>query len=1039
MKRLSLPHTAQPSRRVFLLLLGTIVLAAAILRLWDIGAPQLWEDDYLNLDRALLEPARLIETQVYLGPADTIYDFQPPLAYLLGHVALGISDTVLAARSPSLAAGLLSIFGLGLLGAACAGRRAGLAAAALCAGALFHGDISRAIKPYALLLCTLVFSQYFLIRCLSPGRRPGHLAGYAAATAAMLWAGYQGVPVMAAQGLGVGLLFLRRQGIFAGQGRMTRLAWIAAAMAVAVLAWLPIAPGLFVINTFLHNPAISRWSGLNLQFVSDTLAGFFYLNFDYNPVAMIVLGALLLLGLPTAWNAPTALVLLGAAVPSLAILTSQSDLRPLVSWRHLIVVLPAVCILCGSSASWLAGLLCRPWPKRLQPALALLLAGAVCALVLTPPLTRLEDFYRRPLTNDRDLFRFLSRLPGPEAGLTFTGYQRYAKIFAARWHLPASQGGAGSFAAPGYQRLRIVDLFWADSQRRRAKPPGALLASWGAGGLHTRVALAGLPSRAPLLLAPDAAGQAGYTDDFRDWRAYCDAYTLDNCTVDAEVGLLRPNRYERPATAVWRFDLPPGVQTASVTARLTAALYKRHPTLAADSVLTIEASADGRTFTAMAGFGHDDFLAADGSPKVRLRRFFEEVPFYQGACREAEKTLDLSPFTTAGSIWLRVQYTPGTREGYLALAGLEIAASGLDTTAAPDPLAFYAANLARNCRAPAYHPGLTLVGPAAYVFAQPDHPELARTLPGGEVIGTPAALAAFTADHPDLLPASVLPDATGKPAVAVFDPALTGRAGGIPLSEARPRAGLEQPGHAPLVVETLTLAGRINAPILSLGDTRLAVPVSAPPGSLLRLTPGGGGVLSFSPDFDPPDFTDRPNAHFQNMAMATSYPDYSGGVTCQPGTDCRFDYEFVSAYPMTELRILAYPRLYGDSGGYRACTVSYATAGGAFETILDERNTSAEQWNLLFTRRFMRVRLPRPATHVTVRFAMRADFAAEFWSHTRPVDRMLIEAVLDARSFPGLTIPPGISQLELSGQPGNALQVWFSGRSPGLERVWPGE
>ncbi|KHK00874.1 glycosyltransferase family 39 protein [Desulfovibrio sp. TomC] len=1034
-----MPSPSEPSRRVFRLLLGGIILAAALLRCWDIDVPQLWEDDYLNLDRAMLAPARLIESQLYLGPVDTIYDFQPPLTYLINHLALGLSNTVLAARVPSLATGLLTVLGLGLLGAACAGRRAGLAAAALCAGALFPVEISRAIKPYALFLCTLVYSLYFLVRCVRPGRRPLHPAGYVVATAAMLWTAFQGVPVLAAQGLGVGLLYLRRYGIFAGPGRTVRLTWIAAAMAAAGCLWLPIAPGLFFINTFLNNPSVPYWTGLTPRFFADILAGFFYLNFDYGPAAVAVMASLLLLGLRQAWTGPTALVALAALVPSLAILTSQSDLRPLVSWRHLITVLPALCILCGSGASWLGGLAGRQLPDRVRGLAALTLTGAACALVLAAPLTRLDDFYQRTLSNDRDLFRFLSRTPGPETALVFTGYQRNAKAFAARWHLPGLPAGPGNFAAPGYQRLRSVDLFEAHSERRRAMPRGALLASWGTGGIHARVGLAGLPSRAPLLLAPDLSGRARYFDDFRDWRAYNDAFSLDNWAVDSDVGLMRPARYEQPATAVWRFDLPPGAAAGSVTARITAVLYKRHPTIPADAVLSIAASTDGKTYTPVARLGHENFLTDDGSPRLVPRRFFEEIPFYQGRSREVETTIDLTPYAAAGSLWLRVTYAPGTREGYLNLAGLEVTGQGLDTRTATDQLPFYAANLARNCRAPAYHSGLTLLGQAAYVFALPDHPELARSLPGGEVIGPPAALAAFLADHPGLAPAYVLPDAAGQPAVAVFDPVLTPEAGGVALSDASPQAEVEQPDKAPLPVSALTLAGRINAPVLTLGNEPVPVLVSAPAGSVLRLTPRGRGTLYFSPDFDPPDFSDSPNAHSQNMAVSTSYPDYSGGVTCLPGTDCRFEYVFVSAYPITALRIMAYPRLYGDKDGYRACTVSYATDGQTFHTLLDARNTVPDTWSLMFLRRHTELRLPRPTTQVTVRFSLRADFAAEFWSPTRPIDRMVIEADLDARQFPGLTVPPGNSRLTLSGNAGNAFRVWFSERAPGLERVWPGQ
>ena len=1031
-------RSAEPSRRVYWLILGGILAAALALRLEQFGTPQLWEDDALNLDRARLAPARLLELQLYQGPADTIFDFQPPLSYLVTHLALAVSDTTLAARVPSLIAGLLSILGLGLLGTACAGRRAGLAAAALCTGALFHVEISRAIKLYALFHCALVYSLYFLTRAISPGHRPLHLAGYAATSAAMLWAGHQGAPVLAAQGLGLGLLFFARKGLFAGPDRASRLLWIAAAMALAVLLWLPVAPGLFSANAFLHNPGINPWQSFKPEFIGEVVGGFFYLNFEPATWAVAAILALLLLGLPAAWSGPTLLVFLAGAVPCAAILTSQSDLRPLVTWRHLITLLPLVCILAGSGAATLAGWVGRRLPARMRPAATLLLTGAACAVILTPPLGHLGEFYQRTLTNDRDLFRFLSRTPGPQAALTFTGYQRNAKAFAARWHLPDQVTTPGNFAAPGYQRVRIVDHFWGDSQRRRAMPPGTLLASWSAGGLNTRLSLAGLPSRAPLLLSPDTTGQAAYSDDFRDWRAYRDAFSLDNFTVDTETSLLRPTRFEQPSAATWRFDLPPGSNQASIVATVSAALYKRHAALPADSVLTLAASADGTTFTPLARLGHADFLNADGTPRLQPRRFFEEIPFYNGACRQATATLDLTPYSASGSVWLRVTYTPGTREGFLTLAGIEVTATGLPTTTPLDPLTFYAANLARNCRAPAYTPGVALLGRAAYVFAAPDHPELARRLAGGEVIGTPHELAAFEAAHPGLEPAYSLPDATGRPAVVVYDPALAD-GGGIALSDAAPQVHLDRVANAPLDIRSLTVAGRIHAPILEINGQRVPVPVSAPAGTVLRLTPGGSGILSFTPNFDPPDFTDRPNAHFQNMASATSYPDYAGGVTCRPNADCRFDYVFVSALPITELRLLAYPRLYGDAGGQGAARVAYSTDAKTFETLLTQRNDKAETWSPLFARRFVRVRLPRPATHLTVRFSLFANATAEFWSPTRPIDHMAVEAVLDTRSLPACTLPVGPSLVTLAGEPGNAVTVWFGSQEPGLERVWPGD
>ncbi len=1031
--------SAEPSRRMFWTLLLAVLALAAGLRLWQLDTPQLWEDDYLNLSRAALPASTIIAVQQQLGPADTIYDLQPPLQFLIVRAALAVHDSVLAARLPALAAGLASILGLALLGAACAGRRAGLIAALLCAGTLFHIDISRAIKLYAPFFCFFVFSMLLLTRALAATRRRLLLlAGYAAVTGAMLWAGYQGAPILAAQGLWVAALFLGRKPPFDGPDRLPRLLPVALAMALATAAWLPIARGPFILQSFLANPQASLTSGLTLGFFADILGGFFHTSYPVSSVTVAGVAVLAALGLITCRNATTLLLVLCAAVPAATILTSKSDLRELVNWRHLIAALPAVTILAGAGASRLGGLFVRALPARLAPAGALLVAGGLAGLVLTGPLSQLGEYARRTLTNDRDFFRYVSRAPGPEAALAFTGWQRNARAFAARWHLGDEAAGPGDFDRPGYRRLRLADQIFAPSQRLRAAPEGTLLASWSAAGLQSRLALAGFPSRAPLLLVPNTSGAAGYSDDFRDHKAYRDAYALKNMVADAEVSLLRPVRSSQPAAAIWRFDLPPGSPAPKVTAAVEAALYKRHPSLPADSRLVIEASADGATFTPLATLGHDDFLLPDGTPRLEKRRFYEEVPFYQGVVRTARAEVDLTPFLAAGSVRLRVRYLPGTSEGLLALAGIAVTGTGL----APVPdggLSFYAANLARNCASPAYAPGVTLLGPRAMVFAAPDQAALAGELPGGATVNPPEALAAYDAANPNTPPAYILPDAAGKPALVVADPALGPGHGGAPLSDAAPRTGLDLAGDAPLTVRTLTLAGRLSAPVLTLGETRVPIPIAAPDGTVARLTPGGLGLLSFTPDFDPPDFTDRPTAHSLNMEASDSYPGYAGGVRCRAGTDCWFEYVFVSAFPVTELRVMAYPRLYGDPGTKRQCTVTYAADGGPPTTMLTAQAEHEGRWNRMFDRRFARVVLPKPATQVVVRFTLVAEPSAEFWSPTRPIDRMAVEAVLDARNLPPLAVPPGRSELTLSGGAGNDFRVWFSGRALGKERVWPGD
>ncbi len=1040
------------SGRLFAVLLGLVAAAALGLRLWHIDLPQLWEDDYLTLDRSLMAPADLTTVQLYQGPADTIFDFQPPLSYLLVHYALEISPTVLAARVPALLAGTLSLLVIGLLGARAGGRGAGLLAAALAGLSLFHLDFSRAIKPYALFLCTMVLSQYALIRWLDRrGDRDGGpdwpgLAGYALATAALLATAYQGAPILLGEGLAVAGLFVWRRGVFAGPGRWKRLAGLALAMGLAVLAWLPLAPGVFFAREFLRNPGIDPWHGLDFAFFADVLRGLFFQHAPHAAGATALLAGLLALGLATGRRIVVLVLAASGLAAALAILSSHSDLRPIVSWRHLSCLFPLVVVCAGVGAARLAVLAARPFRSLRAGATAATAVGVgLCALAMGPALAALEPAARHTLSRDRDLMRVLSRLPRPVPDLVFTGYHRNVLGFSSRWHLPGRFAGPGDFDRPGYRRTLIVDRFTAPSQRHRAAPRGTLLASWRTGAYTTRLAIAGLPSLAPLLLAPDAAGRLAYADDFRDWRYYREASRSRNFTVDTATGLLRPARYERPATAVWHFVLPPrapATPAPTLTAAIDAALYKRHPTLPADAFLTVEASPDGLRYTPLARLGHADFLLPDGAPRQEPRRFFEEMGFYHQT-RQATATVDLTPALGENGVWLRLTYHPGRREGFLNVDAVRLTGR-CPAPVEPDrpearPLAAAAANLARNCASTRYDPQTRPIGETAYVFAAPQHPELAGTLPGGAVIGTPAALDAFRAAHAGLRPALVLPDAAGRPAVVVHDPALAASpeaAADAGLGANRPTAKLRARTAFP--VASLWLWGDLHAPTLTFGQTSVPVPVSAPPGTMLRLTPGGAGLLRFSPDFTAPGVGNGSNVHGRNLAVSTSYPDYAGGLTCRPETDCGLDYVFVSALPMTELRFQLYPRLYGGPGPTGSCRLAYSTNGRDFKTAMDFQGAPTGDWTPMFTRRFVRVRLDAPATFVTVRLTLRANAEAEFWSPERPVDRMVIEADLDARSLPPLTLPAGDTAVTLSGDARNAVWLRLGRRQSGLERVWPG-
>jgi len=117
-------------------------------------------------------------------------------------------------------------------------------------------------------------------------------------------------------------------------------------------------------------------------------------------------------------------------------------------------------------------------------------------------------------------------------------------------------------------------------------------------------------------------------------------------------------------------------------------------------------------------------------------------------------------------------------------------------------------------------------------------------------------------------------------------------------------------------------------------------------------------------------------------------------MTCIPNTRCHFTYLVVSAFPIEALRIRAYPRLYGLPGNPGRATISYSADGGAF-TVLDEQTARhQEDWTPMHMGRTLSVRFEKPVRELRLRFDLEANENAEFWSHTRPIDAMRIEADL---------------------------------------------
>ncbi|EFL52153.1 conserved hypothetical protein [Solidesulfovibrio fructosivorans JJ]] len=996
-------------RRRLITALVVLALLAGLFatRLWRIDAASLWEDDYLNLDRALMPLAGMAAVQKWQGPADTIFDFQPPLVYAAQHLALAIHQSSLAARLPSLLASLLTPLGLWLLGRRLFGPAVGLVATVLCTFLLYPLNYAQAIKTYALLLCLAVYSLWLIARAVAVGDRKSWIA-YGGCALALLYTGYQGLPVFAAESLWAGVMLWRRRPAEGHAGLLRRLSPLLVTGAVVTAAYLPWLQAVFFVRDFLYDPAIRPWAGLDFTFAGKILRGFIGPDTDV-PTAFVVAWCIALIlglgdGLRRRQWAETGLLALTAGTTSLALVSSHGLLRQILEARHGVTVFPSLVLWASCGVVVCGQIAIRALSRFRFGRQAGITAGALaCLVLLWPSLVGYRDFYHRSMSLDREFFHWLDDVRGDADALEFQGYKRNTRRFAAGWYLPGRFGEAGTFAAPGYRRILVSDTFYTDAAARRPRPVGVPLGEFGALFTTTRVALVPAASRAPLVMDPGPDGIWCYKDDFRDRRFYADALSAANTTLDTELGMLRPARYSRPASATWAFEVPPGTTLSKLRLTVTAALFKQHPTVASDSELIVAAGANRDHMTDLGVIGQEAFPVKDGRPVTTSSPFFDEMGFYHGRCRKVAVDYAVpADLAASGRVYVRVSYQPGHKEGFLNLAGLAVTADLSGKAAAlgaESPLAIQARHLLRNVRAVPWREVDDGTDVGLFAFAAPEFDGLAGL---GLPVGTSEEGEAFRAAHPGLSPVAVLHDRAGTIALSVYDSTLTSP--GIGLSAKTPERrirGLPDFGKEPA---SLRLTGTISIPTLRLGATSLTIPVLAPAGSTLTLTPGGKGRITFVPDWTGP--ASRLTAPMSYARDVTPSKLERGALTCKVGCNCAFAYTFASALPITELRLRAFPLVYANP--CRKCepnraTVAVSTDGGkTYRPLVEETGGEECTWTPAGAYSYRRLRLDPPAKTVIVAFKLQQGEQAGFLSPSWNVDDMYIEADLDARALPPL-------------------------------------
>ena len=1008
-------HADFSGKTAGLLLLAVLTLAAG-LRLWQLDRPALWEDDYFNLNRGLMPLGDMFHAQKYAGPTETFHDYQPPLHYALLHAALTISKTSLAARMVSVVAGLLSVLGLYRLGGALFGTRAGLFAALLAALSLFSIDGARSIKTYSVYFCASIWALHFLYQALFAGRARLWWA-YVPCAAAMVYSSFLGVP-----GLGGQLVFAGL--VLAGEASARKPGWkrraghfALACLGILVLC-LPWVEAVIFIRDMFHNPGVNPLAQLSWAKGLEFLGGFVSHVFETPVWGWAGLPLLAVIGCAWGLKQPRvrglALLALWAGLPAAALLASRSEMSEALSTRHFYNMFGFLVLTAGLGTDAVLRLALG----RSNDKLSVAVGALVCLGASAPGLVHLPEYYARSISYDRDAAYWLYwRSPAADA-LDVQGWKRATKRFALNWYLPGLLGSSGDMPAPGYRRMLTLE----NSLERGMPAParGALLSEgFTFGPFGSGLSLQGLLGRSPLAAWPDAQGRYSYRDDFSGQSLFQDAHSLRNASPDTRLGVLLPTDWSRPGEAVYHFVLPGGVTPERIETALRGVLYKRHPASRTGARIDLSAGPSLDALRPVGSITLDDFISPDGTILRQGCEAMEDIPIYT-SCARVDRKWDLTRFAGgAGEFFVRVGVTPGKEEGYLFVddfrLDVQFPPSGqTDGQAAGSVLARELESLLANGRVSPWRPGAASLD-GLFAFAAQDG--FVESLPSrNPALGTSQELERFRAEHPGLTPVHELRDASGQVQTLFFDPALT-------LSDEKPVR--EVRNGAAFTARGVMLSGRMNGPSLAVGDARLDIPVAAPHGSVLLLNPGGQGRLIWSPDFSK-DALANLDASSQDNLRSTPDADNDGGITCREERPCHFMASFVSGLPMSRVRLEWYPRVVAALDGKNVVRLSYSTDQGRSFIVLEEfKGPKTGKWSTMFAKHAAQLDFPKPVNHFLLKVELSGE-DAQLWSHRRAVDRMWLEATLDARSVALVPLPQGEFPLKLSGAAGNDFTVRFT-------------
>ena len=205
--------------------LALVLLLGWALRIHDLGARSLWEDEGWTM---LLSAGPGLDDVVRTMAADQ----HPPLYFVIFRVWRTLTgESEFAGRYLGVLVGVVAVAAAFPLGRTLFGVRTGVLAALLLALADLHIDLSQEVRHYSLLATGVVLSSLFYVHWRRRSSRANRV-GYVLTTLLLLYTHYLGAAIVLVQALHM-LLTLRGR-------RLAEGAFLLGAVGLGFLPWLPV-------------------------------------------------------------------------------------------------------------------------------------------------------------------------------------------------------------------------------------------------------------------------------------------------------------------------------------------------------------------------------------------------------------------------------------------------------------------------------------------------------------------------------------------------------------------------------------------------------------------------------------------------------------------------------------------------------------------------------------------------------------------------------------------------------------------------------